>query len=146
MSLKVNSITDKAGTGAPTFDYGIKLPTTGGTATTLDFYEEISLTLDNNLTGTAKLIRVGKVVTLMGTGVWTHSSLSVVTSSVGLVPTRFRPIATTFNTFGIAAGTAIQRVLVRDNGEIQLAYFDASLTALARSDSEAAPNLTYITA
>ena len=86
---------------------GLKLPTTGGTAATLNHYEEYNFT--TNFTGCAAypgvqvaLVRVGKLVTMY---VKSYSSFQATSSgfffSVTAIPAQFRPSFDVYNQIGI---------------------------------------------
>lgn len=96
--------------GLATFATGIKLPTSGGTATTLDYYEEWTgtVTLSGgfaaNPTGTAYIVRIGTFVYMdFGSASLTASANSS-TSNVNFtfsnsgsnIPTRFAPTTSQF--------------------------------------------------
>jgi hypothetical protein len=90
-----------------TITSSLLLPTTGGIASNLDYYEEFSSTIDFKSTiypaGTIvsvpyKIVRVGKQVTLTLTAV-THitdvlGTNATITATGGQIPERFRPVLT----------------------------------------------------
>ena len=80
-------------TSVPTFNNGILLPTTGGIATNLSYYEEYSntITWTGPLTATAniKIVRVGKMVTVSLIGVSGIATATAPFHSTGAIPSRF---------------------------------------------------------
>lgn len=109
-------------------------------------YEETSVTLDNGVTGTAKFVRVGNLVTVTGTSAWTHSSATGFTTTTGLIPASFRPTSDIYNTYisldGSLAGT--YRIQINSNGSIGGNYYDASFTLVNRSGTATGPSLSYV--
>lgn len=84
----------------------ITLPTSGGTASQLNYYEEITGTATfggvASTTAAYTLIRVGKMVTLHITTVTATATSSDIWFSLELVPSRMRPkydTAIVVNTF-----------------------------------------------
>jgi hypothetical protein len=93
--------------GLLTIAGGLKLPSTGGTASTLNHYEEYSFT--TNFTGCAadsgivfSLVRIGKLVTLT---IKSYSTVQATStgyfSSVTAMPAQFRPPVAQFAQIGI---------------------------------------------
>lgn len=104
-------------TGLWTFVTGVKLPTSGGTASTLDHYEEYTHT--TNMTGAItvsnivfRLVRVGKSVTF--TAPLTTGTAAASTSIFGstTLPTRFRPVLQT-----------IRAITVYDSGVLETSSY-----------------------
>lgn len=137
-SLAADSITDKAGSGAPDFPQGL---TTNGTDV-LD-YEEAVVVLDGAITGSARFTRVGNIVTMTGVDVWTHASLSVASTNTGLVPAQFRPPITARNLYIVISGQHINQVSILSNGRIDVAYWDTSFSLVADTTTDVPPSLTY---
>jgi len=82
---------------------GLKLPTTGGTASTLNYYEEYEFNTGFNIAGaslsTIGIVRIGKLVNMcVKTGVNVTASGSAPFYSATALPPRFRPVAA-LNTF-----------------------------------------------
>ncbi len=98
-------------TGLATFGIGIALPTTGGTAATLDHYEELSTTLTfsgiwaSSQAVTCRFVRVGKQVTLMVPGVFAACTVSASVSTSG-IPSRFYPVTSTYYIARVTNGGA----------------------------------------
>ena len=138
-SLQADSITDKAGTGAPDLPQGL---TTNGTDI-LD-YEETTITLGGDFTGSAKLVRIGNFVSLMGTSNWSHASLSTATSAVGDIPAAYRPTVGNgaFNLVVMAG--PIHRVNVQTNGTVQIVYFDEAFVPQATTGTSSPPCLSWV--
>lgn len=105
-TVNSDNFADAAGTGAPLMTNGVKLPTSGGTKGTLDFYEEYTdditaadLTVHTGggslsaVSGTLKLTRVGRIVvmTLDNFAFTTSSSANGVDFVPGYIPSRFLP-------------------------------------------------------
>ena len=99
VDLKANVITDN-GAGFVTLDSGIQLPTSTGTPSTLDYYEDLTVssvpmigiwTVEPQLT-TVRLIRTGKVVTMTIDSIIAASNHSgTIFTSVAPIPARFYP-------------------------------------------------------
>lgn len=107
-------------TGLMTLAVGLSLPTSGGTAATLNHYEELTLSVTftgiwaSNQTANVGLVRVGKVVTLViPTVTATANTASFVTLTAGTrLPSRFWP-----------ALNRNQHIIVQDNGTYRSGIF-----------------------
>lgn len=90
--------------GVTTFNQGIQLPTSGGTATTLNYYEELTHATNFTLSGTSQttgtqnllLVRNGKMVTMCAPALTLTGAAGASTQidSNTDLPTRFRPSTT----------------------------------------------------
>lgn len=115
---------------------GIELPTSGGTASTLDFYEEVdgvTLTLTGAITGTvnAKFTRVGRIVTLeMPFASATVGVSGPLITAVG-IPTRFQWAATSTN---IANGISVYNAGAVDPGEAVMTSADPHQVSMRRNN------------
>jgi microcystin-dependent protein len=102
-SASVDGIVDRSAqtfAGVKTFNAGISLPTSGGTASNLDYYEtgtfpanfNVGLSTNSNVI-TVSFVRVGKAVTLYIPQLITTATATVATSSTatGTIPTRLLP-------------------------------------------------------
>ena len=96
-------ITLAASTGLAAFGAGLTLPTSGGTASTFDYYEELSQTFTftnvwaANRSVTGNLIRIGRNVTLVLQSTFAAATASNIAQQTGgtAIPARFRPAAHT---------------------------------------------------
>lgn len=120
LSLQTNGSTNAITIDASqlaTFVVGLKLPTTGGTATTLSYYEEGTFTANFNVGAgasgsgtsfTVSFVRVGKTVTLQfpdtTTMVIGTSGQAFFATASGTVPARLVPSAS--NTYFVCASKA----------------------------------------
>lgn len=107
----------------------------------IDYYDEDDVTLTGSITGTCRATRIGRVVTLTGTGAWTHSSASSVSSGADL-PSQYRPSTETIGCF-LATGSGIRIIRVQTSGVLTLEYFDEALAALNATGSGSPPVITY---
>jgi hypothetical protein len=79
-----------------TFGTGIQLPTTGGTPTTLNYYEAGTFTLtlsgiwSASQTGTVRFVRIGNLVTLTLPTIQATQNTSAIITMSG-IPSRFLP-------------------------------------------------------
>ncbi len=114
---------------------GVLLPTSGGTATLLNYYEELSQTFTfagvwaANQSVTGKLVRVGKTVTLIIPFVLVAATASAgVAQTAGTaVPVRFRPnVHTSFIVRVYNSGAFIYGLLVVQNDGICALYSSAN--------------------
>jgi hypothetical protein len=97
--------TNQSIAGEKTFSTGIKLPTSGGTPSLLNFYEEWSdvFTFTNifsvNQIALVKLVRVGTMITMVVSGTLAtasgSSSATCVSTGSVVIPSRFRPSTST---------------------------------------------------
>jgi hypothetical protein len=128
-TVQANTITNAAGTGAPNFTNGltasgtstlvnanfsgnITLPTSGGTASNLNYYEEYTeshaVSGAFSDTSTLQIVRIGKQVTINVPGYsGTASGSSNTYGSSTPIPSRFRPVGShTFQLVTYQAGAA----------------------------------------
>lgn len=127
-----------------TFYVGLTLPTTGGTASTLDYYEELSQTFTfagvwaANQSVTGKLIRIGRIVNLILPSVYaaTNASANILQTVGTAFPARFRPLVTTSFIVRIADNSTFNPALMyaRSDGLIQ-AYSNANGSPFAATGS-----------
>lgn len=126
-----------------TFGTGAQFPTTGGTPTTLDYYEEGTFTANFNADAgsggsgtsfTAKFTRTGKMVmiqfpSMVGMTTGAGAAADFATAS-GTVPSRLRPVANQYGMYltsvsGSTTNTGVWNILT--NGTILL-YREATLS------------------
>lgn len=129
--------------GEKTFSTGIKLPTTGGTAASLTYYEEFTYSIQNadlatqtgggtfsSTSGTVRATRIGKAVilTLDSFATTTASSVNgILIQGSGALPARFRPTADqqlgTYN-LGVGGTDVAWRLEVTSGGVISMTTRD----------------------
>jgi len=111
------------------------------------FYEEIDVTQGTSdfTAGIAKIARVGNIVTISGTDIWTHASLSTASSDTGILPSWAIPEGgTTFNAYNETT-TYRYRVFVRTDGSIATSYFNNGAdTAVALLGTGTIFTLSYV--
>ena len=104
--------------GQVTMNVGLFLPTSGGTATLLNYYEELTYSMTftgiwaANRTIDARIVRNGKLVTISFPSCFTTANTAafITTTAGSELPTRFRPViystffTRVFNNGAIAAG------------------------------------------
>jgi len=116
--INVDSIVDKAGTGAPDFPFGLK-PADTTTCDALDFYSTENFVLDGDYTGslTVTATRIGNVITISTKGAPTTGQTSAAVSSDGVVPEAYRPNSSVYNVsyFG---GTNIIKQYITSSGQV----------------------------
>jgi len=106
-------------TGTVNTNTGILLPTSGGTATTLNYYEEYKSTITfsgawaSNLTRDLYIVRVGKMCTLHFVGGNQIANSSPTFISAAAIPNRFFPIV-----------AAVGMCSVTNNGGFAAAYYN----------------------
>ena len=117
----------------------------GGGAVNLNYYETYSVALNGDFGTGINLIceRIGRVVHICFGGVGTHASLTVPSTSVGLVPTQFRPSANAYNAYVPHAG-GVNRMEVLTNGAVLCEYFDWAGSAVATTNTLITPYVSYI--
>lgn len=142
-SVQADSYSNAAGNDAPVASFGWKLPTTGGTAATLDFYETYTYSIQNadlgvntgsgtfsSTSGTLRVTRVGKLVTVTLDAFTTTTASNV--SGIQLLsnaalPARFLPANQmqlgTFNV-GVGGTGVFWRMTIETSGAITLATRD----------------------
>lgn len=130
--------------GQVTLGVGLFLPTSGGTATLLNYYEELSQTFTfagvwaANQSVTGKLVRVGKTVTLVLPSVYaaTNASANILQTAGTAFPSRFRPAVTVSFIVRMADNSAFVPALMyaRSDGLIQ-AYSNAGGLSFAATGS-----------
>lgn len=119
----------------------------GATATQaglLNFYatETINLASSGDYTaGTALVTRIGNVVTVSGTGSWSHSSDDS-PESAAVLPVWARPTTTRVNTY--VSNTLVNRIIIFSDGRIATRYKNYSGTDTPATSTEAAPTITYV--
>jgi hypothetical protein len=127
-------------TGLITAAAGIKLPTSGGTASTLDFYEEYTLSsnilyVDSASQGFGiKVIRVGKAVTITNTVYATGTKVNTTRPIVQAgLPERFCPTQDVFAPWPVRDNSAWATGLIwiAANGDIQ--FYNANFAAWTAS-------------
>jgi len=175
-TVQANTITDAAGTGAPSFTNGISasgtstlvnanfsgnitLPTSGGTAANLNYYEELSqagsiFTFNgsgsNTVSVTLRIYRTGKVVTIK----WPTLNFTISNGNVqlttNLIPSRFRPaeqrqwIFVQFVVGGVGASASPGMVALDTSGNLQF-YEDGQANAFPNAALAIQPgDITYI--
>jgi hypothetical protein len=139
-TLKVDEITDAAGTGAPDFSQGIEISSSG---VVVD-YEEVSGTLDGGFTGgTYRAVRIGKVITITLDSP-TNASTSGVTSTVAL-PATMRPTsAASTVSFNSAASNKTDVFRIQTNGTINLLYMETGTSSRNDTGPAGTPTLSYV--
>lgn len=98
-----------------------------------DSYDRLSIsTLGGTFTGgQIDLIKLGNVVTITVKAILTHASSSSVSSSVGGIPSKYRPTANTSLT--IINGVGFDSVTVQSVGNIQINHLDSSFASVNRT-------------
>lgn len=142
--MTVGSREFTSGVTTATFTGSISMPTSGGTPTTLNYYEEGSFSIDftassssaagNGGSGgpyTAKFIRIGKIVTISFPSMASMTTGSVARQSflaASTVPSQIRPVAAQYGTcLMLAAGSTLMGTWnITTSGEIDL-YKDINL-------------------
>lgn len=139
--IKVDTITDAAGTGAPTFNNGVRLDDdqTAGGKTLLVYYREESngstTWTFNNSAATASstmfIVRTGSVVTirLPPTQGTSNGSDTLLTSAAGAIPAWARPTnGTLYQRIAVKAGSA-----ENTNGLIEISTAGTAIIRLVAS-------------
>lgn len=140
MGLKVDNITNEAGSGAPDFPNGIELSSSG---VVVD-YEEDSGSLDGGFTGgTYRAVRIGKLVTITLDSA-TNASSGSATSTVTL-PSTMRPTATaSVVSFNSASQNKTDVFRVNNDGTITLLYMQTGTSGRNDTGPVGVPTLSYV--
>jgi len=96
-------------------------------------YDEATIVLDNNFTtGTLKLVRVGKMVTMSSESSITHSNVHSPASSAGIIPVGFRPVFDYISNVIFYDDTAATIALIQANGTFNIQH-RSETTPVART-------------
>ncbi len=139
--LKVNSISNAMDNGAPDFPNNIQLNGTEISYSTTT----ISATSGDITSGSFFISKLGNQVTITATGQIGHNNVVGPESAAGFVPAEYRPSSNVSNVYGVSTGR-VMRVNVESDGTIGFDYHNWSGTAVANSNSDTAPSITYYVA
>jgi len=96
--------------------------------------ENTSFSAGGDLTGTVKIARAGKIVT-MSWGVLTHSSSSNPSSGAGVIPAAYRPAAEMVNMYTMA-NTGTRKISVSSAGTFDFEYIDWAGSLFNATDTQ----------
>lgn len=144
--------------GLFTLNGGIKLLTTGGTPTTLNYYEELSHSTTwtgpwaagSNPTVPIRLVKIGSVVTAqIGAIQVVGNSSSAAVANVTAIPARFRPITNNYNPLvsvlkGSTSTNQVGGVTVNTLGIITIGE-DATFANFTATTNNVGPNAMSLT-
>jgi hypothetical protein len=121
----------------------LQLPTGGGTATNLNYYEELTTTLvfsgpwASSYTRNIYFTRIGRIVTMKIDGIIQAGTISSVITTSGSIPSRFQPATSTDSTSFVSNASLFDNnritngiLIINSNGTLQLQYSSVAGTAV----------------
>jgi hypothetical protein len=142
-TLRADTITDGAGTGAPNFSQGAQF---AGGSDALNHYDTQDLDLSsgaNNFNGgTLRCSRIGNKVTLSSAAALTHTSGSNANTGAGVVPVDFRPPAVMKNIQGYNTATDVFLAIAHPDGTFEVEYRNTTSGASGTSQTTTGIGIT----